>query len=363
MGTLNAFDPVEDFYEIVYDDEDVEELTWTDLQKLLRASGDTVTAPAAAPPLCSEESMPMSLPVAMQLQKDLMSKVAFDPVKAALCPVVSKESKGDNGKGVRFGYSSGSSSDAHSLSVDGERIVATKTRARKKQVQPEKSSVKTQAPRQLLRHKGPEKALANELYIPDSSESSSSDEDFLAPMRGPPKKKRQVATKKAVVDKSLNVVRSTSLQSYFTRDKVATIPAGAATTTTSTKERDPSRPLCDGRLDECDRETADDISWSTPVSPTHGALKKRKSPAGKGGMDVWVHVGRIREGLHSKYARRNANLQPYTHACYHCGATLALGWSKKTKMAIDCVRDVGRQRLYIGIYEYVECCQGGCAIN
>ncbi len=188
MGTLTAFDPVEDLYEIVYDDADVEELTWTDLQKFLRASGDTVTAPAAAPPLCSEESMPMSLPVAIQLQKDLMSKVAFDPEKAVFqvntneahlmeesqdrtCPVVSMESKGDNGKGVRSGYSSRSSSDAHSLYVDGERIVATKTRGRKIQVQPEKSSVKTQAQRKSLRHKSPQKAVANELYIPDSSES------------------------------------------------------------------------------------------------------------------------------------------------------------------------------------------------
>jgi hypothetical protein len=42
VGTLKTFDPIEDLYEIVYDDDDVEELTWSDLQKLLRASGDTV---------------------------------------------------------------------------------------------------------------------------------------------------------------------------------------------------------------------------------------------------------------------------------------------------------------------------------
>ena len=101
-------------YEIVYDDEDVEELTWTDLQKLLRVSGDTVIAPAAIPPLCSEEAMPMSLPVAIQLQKDLMSKVALEPEKAAFqlntnvshvrqetlgptSPVPSHESKESNG--------------------------------------------------------------------------------------------------------------------------------------------------------------------------------------------------------------------------------------------------------------------------
>jgi hypothetical protein len=45
---------------------------------------------------------------------------------------------------------------------------------------------------------------------------------------------------------------------------------------------------------------------------------------------VWQHVGRIRQELHQKYARRNANLLPYTHARHHCGTTLALGWSKKS---------------------------------
>jgi hypothetical protein len=155
VGTLTAFDPVEDLYEIVYDDADVEELTWTDLHKLLRASGDTVTAPAAAPPVGREESIPMALTVAIQLQKDLMSKVAFDPVKAAsqvaFDPVKDfdvKEAKVDNGKGVTSGYSSDASSDAHSVSVDGERIVAAKTRGKKKHVSPEESTVKTQAPRQ-----------------------------------------------------------------------------------------------------------------------------------------------------------------------------------------------------------------------
>ncbi len=93
---------------------------------------------------------------------------------------------------------------------------------------------------------------------------------------------------------------------------------------------DPSRPIFDGQLDPCDRETAEDISWSTPVSPLHGATKKRKSPSGRGIIDVWHHVGRIRQELHDKYARRNANLLPYTHACHHCGSTLALEWSKKT---------------------------------
>ncbi len=41
VGTIIAFDPVQDLYEIRYDDDDVEELTWVDLNKLLRLSGDT----------------------------------------------------------------------------------------------------------------------------------------------------------------------------------------------------------------------------------------------------------------------------------------------------------------------------------
>jgi hypothetical protein len=45
---------------------------------------------------------------------------------------------------------------------------------------------------------------------------------------------------------------------------------------------------------------------------------------------VWHHVGRIRQDLHEKYARPNSNMLPYTHACHHCGTTLAVGWSKKS---------------------------------
>ena len=35
VGSIKAFDPLEDLYEIVYDDYAAEELTWSDLQKLL----------------------------------------------------------------------------------------------------------------------------------------------------------------------------------------------------------------------------------------------------------------------------------------------------------------------------------------
>ncbi len=127
----------------------------------------------------------------------------------------------------------------------------------------------------------------------------------------------------------LKLVKGNSLQSYFQKDCSASRNAEGVNPEKRPAVADPSRPVCDGRLDDCDRENASDIAWSTPVSPTHGAMKKRKSPAGKNGLDVWAHVGRIRSDLHLKYARRNANLLPYTHACYHCGTTLALGWSKK----------------------------------
>lgn len=139
----------------------------------------------------------------------------------------------------------------------------------------------------------------------------------------------------------LKLVKSNSLQSYFQKE----VPFSTKPSDNSQIRplaSDPSRPICDGRLDDCDRESANDISWSTAVSPTHGPMKKRKSPAGKNGMDVWSHVGRIRADLHHKYARRNANLLPYTHACFHCGSTLALGWSKK---------DVSGDRLREGCWQ------------
>jgi hypothetical protein len=51
VGTLVSFDAVQDLYLIRYDSDDVEELSWADFAKLLRVSGDTVTAPGAVPPL------------------------------------------------------------------------------------------------------------------------------------------------------------------------------------------------------------------------------------------------------------------------------------------------------------------------
>ena len=74
VGTLIAFNPVQDLYEIRYNDDDVEELTWVDLNKLLRVTGDTVTAPRAVPPLCQEAPTTMTQAAALQLQQNLLAK-------------------------------------------------------------------------------------------------------------------------------------------------------------------------------------------------------------------------------------------------------------------------------------------------
>jgi hypothetical protein len=76
VGTLIAFDPIEDLYEIRYDDDDdVEELKWVDFNKQLRVSGDTVTVPGALPPLCIEAPTKMSQAAVLQLQRNLHAKV------------------------------------------------------------------------------------------------------------------------------------------------------------------------------------------------------------------------------------------------------------------------------------------------
>ena len=74
VGTLIAFNPVQDLYEIRYNDDDVEELTWVDLNKLLRVTGDTVTAPRAVAPLCQEAPTTMTQAAALQLQQNLLAK-------------------------------------------------------------------------------------------------------------------------------------------------------------------------------------------------------------------------------------------------------------------------------------------------
>jgi hypothetical protein len=91
----------------------------------------------------------------------------------------------------------------------------------------------------------------------DSHEGAGDDTDF-AP-RETSVRKRKPSPR---IRWTTKLVKSTSVQSYFLpqRAPVATRPAVTAT-------RDPSRPICDGLLDPSDRETAQDMSWSTPISP------------------------------------------------------------------------------------------------
>jgi hypothetical protein len=61
VGTLVGYDAIEDLYRIKYEeDDDVEELTWTDLNRLLRTSGDSITAPDAIHPAFVESPTSMS---------------------------------------------------------------------------------------------------------------------------------------------------------------------------------------------------------------------------------------------------------------------------------------------------------------
>ncbi len=82
VGTLFDFDPVEDNYKIKYEYDDVEELTWLDLHKLLRTSGDSITALTAVPPLVVEKPTPMSYNAALDSQKKVMSSESAARVKA-----------------------------------------------------------------------------------------------------------------------------------------------------------------------------------------------------------------------------------------------------------------------------------------
>jgi len=86
VGTLVSFDEVQDLYRIRYDGDDVEELSWVDFAKLLRVSGDTVTAPGAVTPLCVEAPTKMSHATALQLQRNLLTKEAHKPRSATQRP-------------------------------------------------------------------------------------------------------------------------------------------------------------------------------------------------------------------------------------------------------------------------------------
>ena len=49
------------------------------------------------------------------------------------------------------------------------------------------------------------------------------------------------------------------------------------------------KPEVDGFLDHVDRNDRNDLNWSTPVSPQHSGLRKRKSPA-RDGIDCWKYI-------------------------------------------------------------------------
>ena len=77
VGTLVGYDAIEDLYRIQYEDEDVEELSWTDLNGLLRTSGDSITAPDASPPAFVESPTRMSATAALASQRKIMSSRVY----------------------------------------------------------------------------------------------------------------------------------------------------------------------------------------------------------------------------------------------------------------------------------------------
>ncbi len=137
MGTLIGFDGVEDLYKIRYEGNDVEELAWADLNRLLRASGDSITAPNATPPLFMEASTPMSAADAMEYQRKSRSSPVFGLVSGyAGATTVAlgfnhqnnpPPSKTMRGKAGSTGFSSESQSDSDY--VMGQKITATNERS------------------------------------------------------------------------------------------------------------------------------------------------------------------------------------------------------------------------------------------
>jgi len=120
--------------------------------------------------------------------------------------------------------------------------------------------------------------------------------------------------------KKTKLQKSVSTSSYF----------GKEGTKVKDEGDDEDKPEVDGFLDHVDRNDRNDLNWSTPVSPQHSGLRKRKSPA-RDGIDCWKYMKRIKTELHLKYRRHGTNMAPYTHACVFCGATISCGWSKRSK--------------------------------
>jgi hypothetical protein len=123
VGTLVGFDEVEDLYKIKYDGGDVEELAWVDFAKLLRVSGDTITAPGAVEPLCEEASTKMSQAAALALQRRLLTK----EVKGVALGQSSTTSLGPV-RNKRVNVSHGSTSESDSMFFGGTKISAHTSR-------------------------------------------------------------------------------------------------------------------------------------------------------------------------------------------------------------------------------------------
>jgi hypothetical protein len=127
VGTLMAHDPVQDLYEIRYNDDDVEELTWVDLEKLLRVSGDTVTAHGAVPPLCQEASTKMPLAAALQLQKNLLAKVGYASHSFEKYPIVESTTATAAAQALKSVQLRPSTSESDSTVCGSTTITAHKT--------------------------------------------------------------------------------------------------------------------------------------------------------------------------------------------------------------------------------------------
>ena len=256
-------------------------MTWPDLNKLLRTSGDSITAPHACPPAFEEQPIRMSPAAALASQRNIMSSRVYG---LQIGNVGATTVTRDLGALRELqGYSSPSDSET----VIGVNITAANERSpcssrNSPRAHPEPRSVKEHASSESDSN---DNAGDEEDYSPDQQlQPSPSPAKRRSLRRSPtPAKQRSLRRSPSPAKRpKMKLVKSTSLQSYFLPNR----GAGATRAATTVATRDPSRPICDGQLDPCDRETAEDISWSTPVSPLYGGVKKRKSPSGRGIIDV-----------------------------------------------------------------------------
>ena len=177
VGTLVSFDAVQDLYLIRYDSDDVEELSWADFAKLLRVSGDTVTAPGAVPPLCVEAPTKMSHATALQLQRNLLTKEVPVGQVLPMRESATASSAGTARKRQKISQSSTSGSDT--MLCSGTKISAHHTRRTQSPTNtsaPIRKSPRVHVPRKSL------EAIAAQFAAYASSDSES--EIDVTPARG-----------------------------------------------------------------------------------------------------------------------------------------------------------------------------------